>query len=117
MHSSDQFQDLGFRVVSLAAGPVSSPLPGTESSLRFAIAGSHPVREEVSFRMELPEAAHVRIDLFDVAGRRVRGVTDETMPAGTHRVSWRAGGLAPGVYLARLSALGRSEAVRVVRVR
>ncbi|HMB70792.1 MAG TPA: SUMF1/EgtB/PvdO family nonheme iron enzyme [bacterium] len=117
MHSSDQLHDLGFRVVSLQVGPVSAPLPRAASGLRFAIVGSHPVREQVHFQAELPEAAHVRIDFFDVAGRRVGGAVDEAMPAGTNEVRWRTRDLAPGVYLARLSALGRSEVVRFVRLR
>jgi formylglycine-generating enzyme required for sulfatase activity len=116
MHSSDQFDDLGFRVVNAQVGPVSAPLPGAGSGLRFAIVGSHPVQEEARFVVELPQAAHVRIEFFDVAGRRVRGAIDRTMPAGTTEVRWMAERLAPGVYLARLSALGRSEAVRFVRL-
>ena len=36
---------------------------------------------------------------------------------GANEVTWKTGGLSPGVYLARLSAGGRSEVVRFVRVR
>jgi hypothetical protein len=39
------------------------------------------------------------------------------MPAGANEVRWMTHGLAHGVYLARLSASGRSEVVRFVRVR
>jgi hypothetical protein len=117
MHSSDQFSDLGFRVVALRDGAVSAPLPDARPGLRFALVGPHPIRGEARFLVELPEAAQVRIDLFDVAGRRVRGAINETMPAGANQVRWKTDDLAPGVYLARLSALGRSEVVRFIRLR
>jgi sulfatase modifying factor 1 len=117
MHSSDQFSDLGFRVATLQLGTVSVPPVGASPGMRFAVAGPHPIRDEVQFRVELPEAGPVRIDFFDVAGRRVPGSIDEALPAGATEVRWKTGGLAPGVYMARLSAIGRSEVVRFVRIR
>jgi hypothetical protein len=117
MHSSDQFNDLGFRLVMLATEPVSVSPVGARAGLRFAIAGPHPFRDEARFLVELPEAARVHIDVFDIAGRRLPGRIDEGLSAGTNEVRWRTHGLAPGVYLARLSAVGRSEVVRFVRVR
>ena len=96
---------------------VSVPTGGAPERLRFAIAGPHPIRDEARFRLELPEPARVRIDLFDVSGRRVPGGTDETLPSGTHEVRLDSRDLAPGIYMARLRAAGRSVAVRLVRVR
>jgi formylglycine-generating enzyme required for sulfatase activity len=117
MHSSDQFNDLGFRVVRVGSDPVSAPRADARPGLRFAIAGPHPFRDEARFLVELPEAARVRIDVFDVAGRRLPGSVVEDLPAGAREVRWRTGTLAPGVYLARLSAVGRTETVRFVRIR
>lgn len=95
-----------------------SVLPGgAPTGLRFAIVGPHPIRDEAHFRLELPEAARARIDLFDVSGRRLPGGIDEMLPAGTNEVSLTSRDLAPGVYMARLRAAGRSEAVRLVRIR
>lgn len=116
MHSSDQYSDLGFRVAT-AIGTVSVPPDGARVGLRFALAGPHPIHDEVRFLVELPEAGRVRIDFFDVAGRRAPGSLDEALFAGANEVRWKTGGLAPGVYLARLSAIGRSEVVRFVRIR
>jgi len=117
MHSSDQYSDLGFRVATLQIATVSVPPVGAGSRMRFAIAGPQPIRDEVCFRVGLPEAASVRIDVFDVAGRRVAGRIDQALPAGANELRWKTGGLAPGVYVARLGAFGRSETVRFVRVR
>jgi hypothetical protein len=116
MHSSDQYSDLGFRVATLRIGTLSVP-PVGGVRLRFAILGPHPIRDEARFLVELSEAGRVRIDFFDVAGRRAPGSTDEALPAGANEVRCKTGGLAPGVYLARLTAIGRSEVVRFVRIR
>lgn len=95
---------------------VSVPAVAARASLHFAIVGANPVRDEARFRFELPQAARVRIELFDVAGRREPGDLDESLPGGVQEARLDARDLAPGVYLARLSAAGRSESVRLVRV-
>jgi hypothetical protein len=95
---------------------VSVP-PGDPIRLRFAIAGPQPVRDQVRFRFELPEAGSGAIDVFDVAGRRAADRIEGVWSAGPHEVTWDARPLAPGVYAARLTAHGRREVVRIVRVR
>lgn len=96
---------------------VSTPPGGPSERLQFSITGPHPIHEEARFRVELPEAGRVRIDIFDLTGRRVPGGIDETLPAGANEVRWHAGSLAPGVYMARLDANGRTASVRLVRLR
>ena len=117
MHSSDEFSDLGFRVASLVVEPVSVPPVDTGARLRFSIAGPHPIQGEAAFVIELPEAARVRIEVFDVRGSRLPARIDQALPAGASEVRWKVDGLAQGVYLARLSTLNQSQVVRFVRIR
>jgi len=116
MHSSDHLHDLGFRLVRLALDPLPVPPDGAHSGIRLAIVGAHPMGAEPRFRIELPEAARVIVDVFDAAGRRLPGRIDARLPAGTNELAWGWGDLAPGVYFVRMNALGRSEVVRCVRV-
>jgi len=95
---------------------VSVPRTPDPTNLRFAIVGPQPVRDEARFGFELPEAGNVVIELFDVAGRKSNRL-EGAWPGGSHEVALRTQGLAPGVYLARLIAGGRSEVVRMIRVR
>lgn len=64
--------------------------------------------------LALPAAAHARVDLFDVAGRRVAALLDERVAAGRRRLTW-PGADAPrpaaGLYFLTL----QSDADRVVR--
>lgn len=98
---------LGIVVAGEAQGP---------DALALALA-PNPVASVGTVRLDLDRAGRVRVDLFDVLGRRVRTVLDAPLAAGAHTVEWSAAGLAPGRYLARLVADGRvvTRAVSVVR--
>ena len=99
---------LWFRSV---AGTVSVGDDGGRG-LAFALASGQPVHESARFRFELPRADAVSIEFFDVAGRcaahRIAGLWD----AGAHDVSLDTRAMAPGVYLARLTAAGASRTAR-----
>jgi hypothetical protein len=74
----------------------------------------NPFRTETQIRFDLPRTEDVRLDIFDVSGRRVRTLVDASLPAGSHQVEWDSRGdsresLSSGVYHYRLQA--GSEAV------
>ncbi len=68
---------------------------------------------EVAFRLARPGPAEVAV--FDVLGRRVAVLAREAVPAGEHTRS--VAGLAPGVYVVRLTSGGtvRTQRLTVVR--
>jgi len=63
----------------------------------------NPFNPSTTIRFSLPEGAVVRLEVFDVVGRRVAVLMDEFRPAGWHETVFRADGLTSGVYLYRLS--------------
>jgi len=89
--------------------------PPARTGLHFAIAGQ-PVRDAARFRFELPKAASVAIDVFDLAGRRAADRIAGFWSAGPHELTVDERGLRPGVYAARLTTGGTHETVRLVRV-
>lgn len=105
-------------------GPAStvSVNPGAASRLlALSPARPNPSSGAVSFTLELAEAAQASVTIFDAQGRRVRDlVAAAILGPGARTVQWRldnADGrlVAPGVYLARAHAAGRSV-VRAVLV-
>ncbi len=99
------------------------PGPGLSEGLRLGPGFPNPFHGLVSMTYSLPVAGPVILEVFDVAGRRVRtlcgGVVQE---AGLHRVCWdgrnEAGSdLGSGVYLCRLSFGSRDLTRRVVMIR
>ncbi|MEX0679825.1 MAG: GLUG motif-containing protein, partial [Balneolales bacterium] len=64
----------------------------------------NPFNSSTVISYGLPETSHVRLEVFDLLGRRVRLLLNDEISAGRHRVLFDAGGLPSGMYLYRLSA-------------
>ena len=99
-----------------AVGP-GGPGPG----LRLE-AHPNPARERLLVGFDPGQAGPVRLDLHDLAGRRVATLMDGVAEAGWSRVEWNgaddSGRLLPtGVYLLRLARPGGSETRRIVWMR
>ena len=105
-------------VITTFPNPVAVP-GGSET--RPSVLGPpspQPVRGAARFRVTLPEAEVVRVDLFTVTGRRLATLHDGRLPAGESSLDLRPaeiapGGLPGGVYLLRLQG-ERSRAGRRV---
>lgn len=102
----------------IAVLTVELPTAGVEAGesvavqLRLAQNQPNPFRAATQLRFDLPRAETVRLDVFDVNGRRVRTLVDGMLPAGSHQVDWDSRGdnresLSSGVYHYRLSAGGQ----------
>ncbi len=91
-------------------------------TLAFELASPNPSRNGATLRLALPAASHVRLAIFDAAGREVRVLADGPMSAGTKSFAWdgadAAGrATASGLFFARLETDGRMLTRRLVRVR
>lgn len=64
----------------------------------------NPFNPMTTVRYALPEPERVRLELFDVLGRRIAVLIDADQPAGWHNYLVRSDALASGVYLYRLAA-------------
>jgi len=104
--------------VGVAGGPTSA-LPGA-----YQLSGGrpNPMRGQAEISFALPKAGPVSIDVYNVAGQRVRNLADRTYPAGYHQLRWNGADdhglkLAAGVYLLRMSATGFTTATKMVVIR
>jgi hypothetical protein len=79
-------------------------------------AGPNPFNPTTTLRFSLPEAGPVRLQVVDLAGRRVAVLRDGPLAAGFHAVTWQPRALASGVYLARLEAGSRTATTRLLLV-
>ena len=64
----------------------------------------NPFNAATVIRYALPEPCHVKIEIFDILGRRVETLVDENQQAGYHQVIWNARDLSSGIYLYRIQA-------------
>lgn len=93
--------------------------PGTaapRSPYAFALGGArpNPCRGEAHIAFSLPAAANARLELFDLAGRKVRTLAAGSFAAGEHEATADTATLAPGVYIYRLTAGNNAAAKRLV---
>jgi len=64
----------------------------------------NPFNPETRIQFSLPEQSIVTLKVYDILGREVAVLLNETKSAGTHTVSFNASNLSSGVYIYRLSA-------------
>jgi hypothetical protein len=84
--------------------------------VRFSAPRPNPAREGTRFSLELPGPMQVRVEVFDVGGRRVRTLLDEPRGAGLNDLAFDlrdeyGSRLAQGIYLVR-ARLGEAVVTR-----
>jgi hypothetical protein len=74
----------------------------------------NPATGTATLAFDLPEDAEVTLTVYDISGRKVTTVVNETLTAGEHEAE--VSGLAPGVYVYKLDAGTFSAARKMVIV-
>ncbi len=100
---------------SAPSGRDAGPAPA------FALIQNHPnpFADETEIGFSLPRALDLRLEVFDLAGRRIAVLARGPYSAGTHSMVWdrRDAGrsrVRPGIYLCRLTAGGAEARMRMV---
>ncbi|MBC7187994.1 MAG: S8 family serine peptidase [Calditrichaeota bacterium] len=98
--------------VRIVAGPtvkVEEAVTATKAPAVYALYQNHPnpFNPTTEIRFSLPEATHIKLEIFNLLGRRVAAVIDTFLPAGEHKCQWQAVDdtgqrLPSGLYLYRL---------------
>jgi hypothetical protein len=89
------------------------PAPATSGPGGLWLAGAEPcpARTTTALRFGLSRPGDVSLVIYDLVGRRVRGLIEGSLPAGPHRATWdfrddRGTQVPNGLYFARLRAEG-----------
>jgi hypothetical protein len=96
---------------------VAEGASGRTGGLFLAPNVPNPFRESTVIRFLLPREGHVKLSVYDVAGREVARLVDDSRSAGPHDVELVAEGLSSGVYTYRLEAGGETAVKRFVYLR
>jgi hypothetical protein len=105
-----------------AVGTSVPDSPPAIASVRLYQNEPNPAFAGTTIRYELPHAAPARLSVFDLSGRLVRTLFDESRPSGPGSAFWDARAhdgarVASGVYVYRLTTPGRTESRTLVMLR
>jgi serine protease AprX len=108
------------RAINLLTG-TDTITPGDPLASTFVLDQNYPnpFNPRTRLRFELPEAAVVRIAIFDILGREIRSLISTQRPAGIFFVDWDARDdngqpVSSGTYIARMEASGLSGSSSVL---
>ncbi len=105
----------GGATVTIEVFPQGVAAPhGWVGRLELAQSRPNPFHREAALRFTTPHAGEVRLCVFDVGGRLVRTLVDQTLPAGWHEARWngtdgRGTPVANGVFFSRLEFSGEKS--------
>lgn len=105
------------RVATAFGGEVAVTVP---SAHRLELAGARPnptTSEALEVAFSLSRRGTARLELLDVAGRRMAWRDLGELGAGSHRASFQRESLAPGLYVIRFAAEQRVLTARVMVIR
>ena len=79
----------------------------------------NPFNPATNIKFDLPARGHVTLQVFDVAGRLVRTLVDETLAAATHTVVWNGMDdsgrqVSSGAYYTRLTSAGGTSTAKML---
>ncbi len=86
---------------------------------RFTLLSNYPnpFRDQTNIQFSLDRAQPVRIEVFDVLGRRITRLVDEVLLSGTHSVTLDAVSLPSGLYTVLMSGESSIASLPVLLVR
>jgi hypothetical protein len=105
------------------AGVGGSGGPGVMArAIELAAPWPNPARKGVTLALRLRESGTLRVEVFDLAGRRVATLADGPRKAGEVALQWNGSGpggrpAEPGIYLARARVGNVTEARRFVLIK
>ncbi len=73
----------------------------------------NPFNSSTEIRYSIPIQSDVRLDVYNILGRRIATLVDENQQLGDHSVLWDASGFSSGIYFYRITARNESYTKRM----
>ena len=76
----------------------------------------NPFNPVTTIRIGLPEAINIKIEIYDVIGKKILTLYEGYKSAGYHNLVWDANNYSSGVYIYRLSARGKNNSQLIKKI-
>jgi beta-lactamase regulating signal transducer with metallopeptidase domain len=74
----------------------------------------NPGQEQIKTEFQLEKEAAVKLSVYDLNGREIQVLSEQTLAPGSHRFEWQAKEFASGTYLIRLAVGGKIWQEKVI---
>jgi hypothetical protein len=106
----------------MGGGPAVATPPHEVAHVTLEPNQPNPFNPSTEIMFETSSRGEVTVRIYDVAGKLVATLLDETMDAGRHRIAWngkdRSGAdVSSGVYIVEIRALGQRDARKMALIR
>ena len=115
--SLDEGEARTLRVAIGTAGYVDRQTETAQPTELTLTAYPNPVQAQATMAYTLPEAGDVRLEVYDMLGRRVQVIENRRRDAGSYEATFTATDLASGVYFGRLTIDGETRTRKITVVR
>ncbi|MFH0866804.1 MAG: FG-GAP-like repeat-containing protein, partial [Bacteroidota bacterium] len=69
----------------------------------------NPFAHTTTISYQLPEKSNVKLSVFDITGKEIKSLVNQTQQAGEYKINFNAGSLPSGIYYYRLIAGNNAE--------
>jgi hypothetical protein len=77
----------------------------------------NPFNPSTSIQYDIPANSFVKLVVYDITGKEVTTLVNETMPAGKYEAVWNGKEFASGVYFARIEAGSYKHIIKMLMVK
>lgn len=77
----------------------------------------NPFNTHTLIKFTIPESRNVKLDIYDLNGRKIANIFDGYINAGDHSAIWNAAANPSGIYFCRMSTDGESITKRIILIK
>ncbi len=109
----------GFGVYEYSFIPVGVEPPGSNVPADFALYQNYPnpFNPVTNIQYDIPKASNVSLKVYDMGGREVSSLVNESKQPGTYNISFDASNLSSGVYFYKITAGDFTKTMKMILVK
>jgi len=77
----------------------------------------NPFNPSTTIKFSIPKSSAIKLTIFDITGRELEVLVNETLAAGTYQTEWNASSYSSGIYFYKLQSGNYSETKRMILVK
>jgi hypothetical protein len=74
----------------------------------------NPVSSSATIQFSIPHSSEVKIELFDLQGRKIQTIAEGNYRSGNHQLEFEIENLPPGIYLLQLQTDSGIESQKLI---